>query len=304
MSIVLFKEITTEENLKQLEAEGIKYAGLYVDMEVAKERKFIKDSAALINGLLKKVDRARIDKSKEFKVSVEAEAASLTARLEEANKPFSALIDDYNTSRKAILAEEKRIADAKEADRLAVIAQAERDDHHEMAILMMAEDFRQRAADKKKAEAEQEIRNKEIADQATKDAESKAEQDIKDAQEREQKAEQDKIAAEQKAKQDAIDAESARVAAAELADSNRIAAERKAEQDKLQAIEDEKQRVAAEKKRIDDETARREADTEHKGKINREAMAAVMECGVDKDTAIKVIKAIHKGLIPNVKISY
>ena len=65
MSITLFKEITTEEALSKLEADGKKYTGLYVDMEDKEQRKYVKDSAALIIGLLKKVDRARIDKSKD-----------------------------------------------------------------------------------------------------------------------------------------------------------------------------------------------------------------------------------------------
>ncbi len=48
MSIAIFQEITTEELLTELEADGVKYQGLYVDMNDAKQRKYVKDSAAKV----------------------------------------------------------------------------------------------------------------------------------------------------------------------------------------------------------------------------------------------------------------
>jgi len=60
MEIAIFKEVTTESALIELEAEGKKYDGLYVDMDKAPERKYVKDKAAFIAGLLKKLDRTRI----------------------------------------------------------------------------------------------------------------------------------------------------------------------------------------------------------------------------------------------------
>lgn len=129
MSIVLFEDITTESILQALEAEGKQYDGLYVDMDNAPERKYVKDKASDINKLLKALDRARIDKSKEYKSQVEAEAAIIKQRLEDANRPFSMLIDAHKKKRDAILAEEKRIADAKE---MAV----KFDNDHEFALLM------------------------------------------------------------------------------------------------------------------------------------------------------------------------
>ena len=207
MSIVLFKEITTEKVLSELEADGQKYTGLYVDMEDKKQRKYVKDSAALINGLLKKVDRARIDKSKFYKVNVEAEAKAITARLEEANKPFSLLIDAHNDKRKAELAEEKRLAEVKEAARLAVIAQAERDEHHEMAFLMMAEEFRQREALAEQERLDQIARDDAIALKAKQMAEAEAQDAIDKAEADKQAAIAATKVAEDKAKQDISDAE-------------------------------------------------------------------------------------------------
>lgn len=129
MSIVLFKDVTTEDALLALEAEGEKYKGIYVDMSDAPQRKYAKDKADAISKLIKDLDRARIDKSKVFKASVEKEAAAIKQRLEDANRPWTLLIDGWNNDRAKILAEEKRVREAKE---LAV--QIEND--HEFALLI------------------------------------------------------------------------------------------------------------------------------------------------------------------------
>ena len=113
-SIVIFKEITTNEVLLELEAESKKYEGLHVDMEDREQRKFVKDKASLVSGILKKLDRARIDESKSYKVKVEKEALDIKERLEIINLPFTALIDAHKAERAAILAEEKAIREAKE----------------------------------------------------------------------------------------------------------------------------------------------------------------------------------------------
>jgi len=128
MNIGIFKDITTENALRQLEEDGLKYQGLYVDMDNLEERKYVKDNAALISGLLKKLDRARIDKSREYKNSVEAEASDIKSRLEEANKPFTLLLDEHKAKRAKILADQKAIEDA-----LALRVHIEQD--HEQAIM-------------------------------------------------------------------------------------------------------------------------------------------------------------------------
>ena len=315
MSIVLFKEITTEDVLLELEAEGKKYEGLYVDMEDKKQRKYVKDSAALVNGLLKKVERARIDKSKEYKANVEAEAKEITARLEAANAPFSLLIEAHSESRKQILAEEKRVEEVKEAARLAVIAQALRDEHHEMATLLMAEDFRQREAAAEQARLDQIAHDDAIALKAKENAELSAKAEIEQAEADKQAAIIAAKVAEERAAQDAIDAKErekqAVIAADNLAEQARVNAEiatkqaaEKAEADKQAAIKEEKRRAeqVIELERLD--AAKREANTKHKGKINREAMEALMKCGADVKVAKKIVGAIFNNLIPNVKISY
>lgn len=129
MNIVLFEDITTEDALQAIEADSEKYVGLYVDMDNAPERKYVKDKASEIQVILKALDRARIDKSKAYKLKVEKEAQSIRERLEHANTPFTLLIDQHKKKRADILAEEKRVADAK-----ALAIQIEND--HEFALLM------------------------------------------------------------------------------------------------------------------------------------------------------------------------
>lgn len=127
MEITLFKEITTESALRQIE-DSAPSPGLYVDMNNKEERKYVKDSAAMINGLLKKLERARIDISKAYKQSVEAEAKIIRERLEAANEPYTALIDAHTLERKKIL-------DAKKAKETAIELAKQIESDHEIALL-------------------------------------------------------------------------------------------------------------------------------------------------------------------------
>jgi len=115
MDIVIFKELTTTDYLVELQVEADKYTGLYVDMNNAPERKYVKDKANDIKQLLKKIDRKRIDVTKEFKLSVEKEAAIIIEKLKTANEPFTLLIDAHSLEQASIRAEEKRINDERVA---------------------------------------------------------------------------------------------------------------------------------------------------------------------------------------------
>ncbi|MCP4282777.1 MAG: hypothetical protein GY776_22630, partial [Alteromonas sp.] len=103
MEIAIFDSVVVESALTELEAEGKKYDGLYVDMENAPERKYVKDKASLIATLKKKVERVRIDSAKSYKVEVEKQAAAIHERLDAANANFQVLIDDYTAERKKVL---------------------------------------------------------------------------------------------------------------------------------------------------------------------------------------------------------
>jgi colicin import membrane protein len=234
-NLVLFSELTTDEKLAQLEAEGEKYQGLYVDMSDKEQRKFVKDQASFVTDLLKKLDRKRIDLSKQYKAQVEAEAKEIKLRLEKANSPFTALIDEWNAERKRILDEEKRIQAEKE-----LAEQIERD--HEEALQL------NRLWDLEKVERE---RQREI--------------------ERQKQAEHEKQIAEQAAKQALMNAENARQAQLQQEENARL---------------------------------RREADTEHKKKVNNSILAVLAENGISEQDAKTVITLAVKGLLPNTTINY
>jgi hypothetical protein len=114
MNISIFQDVTTEENLFALEQAAETYENLYVEMDQPEQRKFVKEQATHIIGVLKKLDRIRIDKSRDYKVMVEAEAGLIKARLEGANKPFTDLIEQYTLDRKKELAKQKEREAAKQ----------------------------------------------------------------------------------------------------------------------------------------------------------------------------------------------
>jgi len=129
MNIAIFKEITTEEYLLEIEADGKKYEGLYVDMTNAPERKFVKEQAANIKAMLKRLDSERIAKARDYRSMVEREAETIKQRLEAANSPYTLLIDAYAADCKKVRDEAKAIEDAK-----ALAIQKESD--HEHALLL------------------------------------------------------------------------------------------------------------------------------------------------------------------------
>jgi len=166
MEVVLFKDLTTEDHLSVLEVEAASYKGLYVDMNNAPERKYVKDGSKKISDLIKKVDRARIDKSAKYKSDVSNEAKSITDRLVAANKPFTLLIDEYNTERAKVLAEEK-------ARKKAIEDTVKLEADHEFALLMndkFDSEFDKRALDAKveseTLKTEQQAREDQAAERA------------------------------------------------------------------------------------------------------------------------------------------
>lgn len=161
-----------------------------------------------------------------------------------------------------------------------------------------AQDERDRIAREaaERATQEAELRAKaerEAAEQRERDALAAAEQSRLNA----ELAEQRRIAAEQQAELD-------RQAAAER---ERVAAEQ-AERD-AQARADaaaaaERQRQAEEQAQIQRDAEAREADKEHKAKINRAAMEAFMAGGMTEECAKQAVTMIAKREIPNVTITY
>jgi hypothetical protein len=161
--VTIFTDITTEHALLAIEEDAKTYTGLYVDMNEAKGRKFVKESAANIGDILKRLDRARIDKSKDFKTQVEQEAAAIRFRLEEANKPFTLLLDEYT-------AERKKILDHENAKKKAIEDQAAIDSDYEIAELLMGKHFDDKALAKIAKDQYEANLKREAIEQTAKDA--------------------------------------------------------------------------------------------------------------------------------------
>ena len=176
-----------------------------------------------------------------------------------------------------------------------------------------------------KAEAEAKRREEALAREAKAREEEHArvaaaertrlEREKQEADERARKAEADRIAAEQKAEGDRLQAIADKEAAERKAEADRKAAEKKAEADRVAAAKkadaDRIAAVEAERKRQDDariaeenERFKREQDKAHRAKVNREALDALTNHGVEQSVAIEFIQLVAKKLIPNISISY
>jgi hypothetical protein len=168
MNVTIFTELTTTEKLAEITKESEKYIGLYVDMAVDKERKYVKEQAESIKLIRKDLNTARIKKVKDYTAKVKKEFDGIDVILSDANEPFTLLIDAYADGRKVILdAEKKRLCD------IEIAVQKEID--HEFAISL----DKNYLADKLAAEKAQEERDEAIRI----DAANRANQAAKNAQE-------------------------------------------------------------------------------------------------------------------------
>jgi colicin import membrane protein len=182
------------------------------------------------------------------------------------------------------------------------IAQREKYEREQIELAALRKATEERAASDRdeqiardaaeKARAEVEANARAAADHAA--AVSKAAADAAEQRERELKqaakdAEQHAQAEREAAAQREADAQR------QIEDANRRAAETEArikrEAEEAMALE------AA-------ETARREADREHRATINRTAVAALVEGGLTEDCARMAIAAIARGQVPNVSVRY
>lgn len=57
-------------------------------------------------------------------------------------------------------------------------------------------------------------------------------------------------------------------------------------------------------RRDEEEKARRQADQEHRTAVRRAAKEAIMSCGVDEDTARKIVLAVQAGEVPHIRIEF
>lgn len=287
MQITIFKELTTEDYLVELENKAAEYEGLYVDMNNAAERKFVKDKAHDIQQLLKKIDRKRIDESKEYKLKVEAEAKAISERLESANAPFQFLIDQHKAERAKILAAEKAEREAIE------LAQQIEVDHEDAINLNKLFDL-EKAEEARKAKEEHDKMVAEIAEQERVKAAQEAERMRLELEAVKQKAIDDKIKAEQAEAQRKIDQEKA-------IEQAKVDAENKAEE----AKKAEQLRVKLEAERIAKEEADKLANIEYVTGICTQVKESLMSsAGLTEEQAVSTVKAIRKGLITHTSIKF
>ncbi|MFQ6288175.1 hypothetical protein ACLMPM_22690 [Yersinia enterocolitica] len=186
---------------------------------------------------------------------------------------------------------------------------------HEMALLM--NDAFDRDAKEKAEEAErlrkahEEFIANEAADKAKREAEEKAKRDIEAAEQRERDAKLAQERAEQAAKDAAAKAERDAKELAERVEREKqeaIAAEQRKAQEEADRIKREAQQKEdarlAEEKRAADEAAARAANVEHKRAINQQAVADLVAAGVPEECAVQCVKAIAKGQVSAIAITY
>lgn len=214
----------------------------------------------------------------EYRAHIAAiEAVAIDDSWQEFVKDAAQAKDRSLTEHRRLLAErEKQDAEAAELARLRAEAAAREQKDREEAIA---------------AEATEKARREAVLAMLAAEAKATAEREAGERRELELKlaaenAERRRVEAEQKAAQDAIDAAA------------------KAEKDRLRAIQDEKDRVAAVEAAEALATAKREANKAHKAKINRTALAALVDGGLSDECARQCITLIASGKVPAVAISY
>ncbi len=276
MKLQIFNELTTEEQIVEIEKASEVYNGMIVDMDDADERRDVKAKASEINNILKKLDRKRIDIAKDYKKQVDLEAGVIVSRLEAANKPLTSLIDQYNVERAKILKLEKE-AEAKRK----LIIQIKKD-HEEALNLNIQFDI-----DKAEEEKARIIYEENLKKEAIKESELKAKRDL-------ELAEQKRIDDVKKAEQALIDAEAKRVKDIE----NALQAER----EQALKVKLEEDRKAKELKEAE---AKRMADVAHKTSIKTQTKLALMEkANISEEDAINIVKAICKNEIETLTIKF
>lgn len=158
---------------------------------------------------------------------------------------------------------------------------------------------RAEAAKRERVEAERRAEEERVAREA---------EEARLAEERRVAAEKAEAARIERARAEAAEAERLRV---EREHAEQIAAERRRAEEAERAAQAERDRIAAaeaerqaEAKRLADEQAAREADQAHRSAVMKAAKEAIMTCGVDEETARKVVLLIRAGEVPHVTLGF
>lgn len=185
---------------------------------------------------------------------------------DQAHRELKASIDSVS---KSLARRKKQEADQAELERLQKEAEEKARAEYEAELIRNAEENARKLAEEK---AEQDRLN---AEKAQRDAEERANKAEQDRIEAEEKAEQVRIELERKAQQAAIDAE----------------------QKLIREQEEQAKELARQK-------AAREADIEHRKKINNEILLELVKTGITEEQGKKIIEKIVRGEVPNTVINY
>jgi hypothetical protein len=280
MQITIFEEVTTSKVLAAFAEKAESYTDLYVDMNDKEQRRFVKKQAEEINSILKKLNRARIDKTKAAKDSIDDEFNAIVASLSKSNEPFTLLIDEYK-------AERKRILDAEKAEKARIEAYYQMGMDHEDAI--------------KENELFDLRKEKEKRERATLywyHAESDACGIATDEDDLMHICNTDGLA--EPCSEEVYISCLNRNKEADLA-----AAEARRLRDIEQAKIDEQNRIKAEQQRAIDEQKKREANRAHVIAICKDAKESLMQqAGLSEADAVSAVKAIRAGLISHCYIKF
>lgn len=157
---------------------------------------------------------------------------------------------------------------------------------------------------KYEAEQEQKDREAEIARQAAEKARADAEAKTQAERDAAAKREADAKAAAERAEQDRLQAIERQKQAEARAEAEKLAAEQRAKDAAEAARQAEIKRQADAKAAEEAAQRRREADIAHKASINNAALAAFIENGLPDACAKQAVILIAKGLIPAIRIQY
>jgi hypothetical protein len=225
--------------------------------------------------------KEEVARLKELPKQIDAGRKALRDGLDQIRDEVRVALTDWEAEQERIEAE-KKAAEEREALQRVI------NNDHELA-LFMDEVFNRQAEDRRRAR-EQEAREREerIAKEASEKAEAESKAALEAAARREQEAALEALAAEARLEQEKKDSAEREARAREEA----AAAERKRQ-------EDEQRRIAA-------ETAKREADVEHRRKFNTEALADLVSQvpGITEGAAKAVLTAIVTAKVRHVSISY
>ncbi|CFV22137.1 hypothetical protein [Yersinia pseudotuberculosis] len=254
-------------------------------------------------------------RAKELVAELKARPALIDANRKKFRDEMDKIAVDIRKPVTEYEAEQERLKQEAEAKKKAEELAVEIEAGHEMALLMNDAFDRTQADKKAEDERLQKEHDERIAAEAA--AKVKRDADLAAQQEREasarreaelklqaEQAERDRVALAVKAEQDKKDA----IAKAEREKQEAIAAEQRKAQEAADRIKREAQQKEdarlAEEKRIADEAAARAANVEHKRAINQQAVADLVATGIPEECAVQCVKAIAKGQVSAIAITY